>query len=74
MRTTRQCDYNKCEREFENVRACKKFWMQVKFARISSKLRPLQPEAADRPALRAEYARTGEVPVMTEAEKAKLRQ
>ncbi|RWS22604.1 mitochondrial intermediate peptidase-like protein [Leptotrombidium deliense] len=48
-------DYDKCEREFENFKACKKFWHSVVQDRRKKGLKPDLPPLSERRALKEEY-------------------
>ncbi|XP_022316496.1 coiled-coil-helix-coiled-coil-helix domain-containing protein 7-like [Crassostrea virginica] len=47
---------SKCELEFENTRACKKFWGKIRRQRIVKGQRPFIPDIEDREEVKKEYA------------------
>lgn len=66
-------DYEKtkCSKFFENMRACKTFWFDVRMARMRAGVWPHDPLPEERNGLRRKYARTRVIPVTADEEDAK---
>jgi len=54
-------DRKKCEKYFDNYKACKKFWWSVGLARSRSGVSPSLPPLHERDAIKKHYIKTGKI-------------
>jgi len=60
-------DKSKCNLQFDNYNACKKFWGSVYYARKREGLYPYVPESEEeRTAFKLKYKQTGQIPTTAE--------
>ncbi|XP_061191446.1 coiled-coil-helix-coiled-coil-helix domain-containing protein 7-like [Saccostrea echinata] len=50
-------DKSKCVLEFENTRACKKFWNKVQWHRFFARIKPSMPEKEEWENVKKEYSK-----------------